>query len=142
MQLPDLSLLLVMVVFWATYFVLRATIFKPLGAILEEREQAAESADGALRAALERQKETLADIDRRLTAARREAMAVRESATQAAATRRAELLERAKDEARRATEAAQHALEVEIEKARAQLRDAAENTAAEIAAVVLGRRIA
>ena len=47
MQLPDLSLLLVMVIFWATYVVLRGFVLKPLGAILEERRRAEEAATRA-----------------------------------------------------------------------------------------------
>ena len=31
MQLPDLSLLIIMVLFWATYAVLRAWVFDPFG---------------------------------------------------------------------------------------------------------------
>ena len=53
MTLPDLSLLLIMVLFWATYAVLRAWVFKPLGGILEEREKKTATATDALAKALE-----------------------------------------------------------------------------------------
>ena len=39
MQLPDLSLVLIALLFWATYAVLRRFLLKPLGAILAERER-------------------------------------------------------------------------------------------------------
>jgi len=142
MQLPDLSLLLVAAVFWATYFLLKATVFKPLGTILEEREETIGSAATALEAALAKQETTAAEVDRRLTEARREALAVREAARARAATKRAELLEAARDEARRATLEAQRRLEEEIGAARADLRTDARQTALELASFVLGRKVA
>ena len=40
MQLPDLSLILVVVIFWAAYVVLRRFLLTPLGAVLAAREAA------------------------------------------------------------------------------------------------------
>lgn len=142
MQLPDLSLLLVMVVFWATYFVLRASVFRPLGAILAEREKTVKDASGALGAAVARRDESLADLDRRLTDARREAMAVREAARARVARKRADLLEASREEARKATQESQLKLESEIGRARAELEASARETAVELASFVLGRKVA
>ena len=142
MQLPDLSLLLVMVLFWATYAVLRVFVFKPLGAILEEREKKGMTATEALAQALENEKETLASIDRRLTEARREALAARQTSRNAANARRQALLDEAREKARLAAAAAQARLDSEVTSARAELAETIRTTAGEIASLALGRRIA
>ncbi len=107
MQLPDLSLLLVMALFWATFGVLRAWVFKPLGAVLDERARTASTATESLAKALENEKETLASIDRRLTEARREALAARQASRNAANAKRQALLDEAREKARLAATAAQ-----------------------------------
>jgi F0F1-type ATP synthase membrane subunit b/b' len=142
MQLPDLSLLLVMVIFWATYVVLRVFVLKPLGSILEERERTVVGATAALSAALDQEKETLAGIDRRLTEARREALAARQAARADANAKRQAILEDARAKARAAVAEAQAKLDGQIGVARSELEKNARTTAAEIASIALGRRIA
>ena len=93
MQLPDLSLVLIAILFWATYLVLKRYLLKPLGAILAERERRVDDARRAFETALERQREVAADLDRRLTEARREALAHRDAARAAAGERRQALLD-------------------------------------------------
>lgn len=142
MQLPDLSLLLVMVIFWATYLVLRVFVLKPLGSILEERERTIAGATAALSGALDQEKETLATIDRRLTEARREALAARHAARADANSKRQAMLENARAKARAVAVEAQAKLDGEIRVARAELARSARTTAVEIASYALGRRIA
>jgi F-type H+-transporting ATPase subunit b len=142
MQLPDLSLLLIMVLFWATYAVLRAFVFKPLGAILDGREKETATATDALAKALENEKETLASIDRRLTETRREALAARQAARNDANATRQALLDEVREKARLAASAAQAKLDAEVVAARAELAKNVRTTAGEIASLALGRRIA
>jgi F-type H+-transporting ATPase subunit b len=142
MQLPDLSLLLIMVIFWATYVVLRVFVLKPLGAILEERERAVSGATAALASALEKEKETLSGIDRRLTEARREALAARHAARADANAKRQALLDDARAKSRTAVLEAQAKLDAEIGAARTELAKNARATAVEIASLALGRRLA
>jgi len=141
MQLPDLSLLLVMAIFWATYAVLRIFILKPLGGILEERERTVQEATAALAGMLEREKETLVGIDERLTQARREALASRQAARSEANAKRQAILEAAREKARAAARDAQARLEKDVAAARADLARGARTTAVEIASRALGRRI-
>jgi F0F1-type ATP synthase membrane subunit b/b' len=141
-QLPDLSLVVVVALFWATYWVLRQSLFKPVGSILEEREKASASATEALAKALEGQKETLAGIDRRLTESRREAMIEKDAVRAAANARRQELLDAAREKARAAAADAQRGLDAEVATAREQLRGEAHSLATEIASRTLGRQIA
>jgi F0F1-type ATP synthase membrane subunit b/b' len=142
MQLPDLSLLLVMVIFWATYLVLRVFVLKPLGTILEERERAVAGATAALAGMLDQEKETLAGIDRRLTEARRDALGARHAARAEANAKRQAMLDDAREKARLVVADAQGALEKDIDAARAELGKNARTTALEIASLALGRRIA
>jgi F-type H+-transporting ATPase subunit b len=142
MQLPDLSLLLVMAIFWATYAVLRVFILKPLGRILEGRERAVAEATAALAGMLEQEKDTLLGIDKRLTEARREALAARHAARGEANAKRQVILEAAQEKARRAAADARARLEKDVAAARAELARSARATAAEIASRALGRRIA
>lgn len=142
MQLPDLSLLLVMAIFWATYAVLRAFILKPLGGILEARERTIQDSTAALTGMLEKEKETLARIDEQLTQARREALAARQAARGEANAKRQVILEEAHEKARRAAADAQVRLEKDVAAARAELATGARATALEIASRALGRRIA
>jgi F-type H+-transporting ATPase subunit b len=142
MQLPDLSLLIIMVLFWATYAVLRAWVFKPLGSILEEREQKAATATDTLAKALENEKETLASIDRRLTETRRAALLARQASRNAANVKRQAILDEAREKVRLAASAAQGRLDGEIAAARAELAKNVRATATDIASLALGRRLA
>ncbi len=142
MQLPDLSLLVIMVVFWATYAVLRVFVFTPLGKILRDREDSAAASASALDAAVAREKETLAAVDQKLTGARRAAMSAREAGRQEASARRQAILDEARDRARAAADEYQRKLEAEAAGAREELRRGASAIAAEIAELALGRRVA
>lgn len=142
MQLPDLSLLLVMVVFWAAFWILRTFLFRPLGRILEEREAAADRIDRDLEAALEKERRTLAEIDARLTAERRQVMLAREKTRQEAMGKRNATLEAARERARADVAAAQQRLESDIAKTRAELKGSVQAMALEIASQTLGRRVA
>lgn len=142
MQLPDLSLFVVMAIFWATYWVLRVFVFGPVGSILESREHAAAHAAEALRRALEKEQEAVAEIDRRLNDARREVLGAREAARLAANERRQQILDRARGEAQQTVGAAQARLDASVAKTREDLRASAEAMAREIASVALGRKVA
>jgi len=142
MQLPDLSLLLVVIIFWATYGVLRKFLLSPLGAVLAERERRGDAARAAAEAAMEKQREVAADLDRRLTEARREALAHRDAVRAAAGERRQAVLDEAREKARAAAAAAQANLDREALAAREQLGSDAKAIAAEIANYALGRKVA
>ena len=142
MQLPDLSLILVLIIFWATYVVLRKFLLGPLGEVLAERERRVAFARAASEEALEKQREAAADLDRRLTGARREALAHREAVRAAAGERRQALLDEARERARAVAGEAQASLEREVLSARQQLGAEAKAIAAEIASYALGRKVA
>jgi F0F1-type ATP synthase membrane subunit b/b' len=142
MQLPDLSLFVVMAVFWATYAVLRVFVFTPLGKILKDREDQTAASAAALEAAVSRERETLAAVDQKLTEARRAAMAAREAARQEASARRQAIVDDAREKSRAAADEFQKKLEAEAGAAREELRRGASAVAAEIAEIALGRKVA
>ena len=142
MQLPDLSLLAVMALFWATFFVLRTFLFRPLGSILKERDEAAAQATQSLEAALVREREALQTIDQKMTEARRVALALHESIRAEAAAARQAALEEARDRARATIAAGDEKLSSEVAAARGELEGAARSTAVEIAGLALGRKVA
>lgn len=142
MQLPDLSLLLMMALFWATFFVLKAFVLNPLGRILEAREHDIASAAAKLDRARADQEAAMVEVDRRLTEARREILATRESLRAESAARRQKLLDDAREVARGKSQEAQRTLEQEIATAREELRLTANETAAELAGAALGRKVA
>ncbi len=142
MQLPDLSLLVIMAIFWGTYWVLRLFVLKPLGTFLEEREEEQAASAAALTGALEKQKRILEEIEERLTAARREAMSVRDAARGRAQAQRQELLEAAQKRARATADASLKELDTAIARTRSELAAAAPALAAELASTALGRKVA
>ncbi len=142
MELPDLSLLLVIAVFWATFHVLKAFVFKPLGGILREREENVEGARALLQKSLEREHEALEDIERRLVESRREALLLRDAARAEGNAKKQRTLEETREAARVRLQAAQVKLENEIQAARAELRGNTTTLAAEIATATLGRKVA
>jgi len=142
MQLPDLSLFAIMVVFWATYLVLRAFVFTPLGKILGEREATVSSSTASLEAAASREKEMLAAVELKLTEARRGAMAARDAARQTAAAGRQAVLDASRESSRAAAAEFQKKLEGEAALVREELRKGAQAVASEIAQAALGRKVA
>lgn len=142
MQPPDLSLLVIVGLFWATFFVLKKSLFGPLGTILEERDARRDEAATALATALERQRRALAELDAQLTAARRESMEKRETAKAEAGKRRDAVLEAARARAQASMAEAQRHLDADIAAARAELKSSIAATASEIASLALGRKVA
>ena len=142
MQLPDLSLFVIMAIFWVAYFGFRAFVFKPLGAILDERETRTEGARAALTALLEKERETLAEVDRRLTGARREAVAEREKLRAELNVRRQAVLDKAREDAGKAIAEAQAKVDAAVAASREELRATSTDLAREIASQALGRRVA
>ena len=142
MQLPDLSLLLIVIVFWAVYWILRVFLFGPLGAILKGREAKTAAAQKALDEALSRHAGTLDEVEKRLTQARREALAAREGSRQQAGVRRAAALDEAKSKARAESVAALALLDKSIAAAREELSRGVAAVASEIASGALGRKVA
>jgi F-type H+-transporting ATPase subunit b len=135
----DLSLLAVLLVFAATYVVLRTFLFQPVYALLRQRE-----AEVATAAQLHGQTlaETNAQLDAeraRLAEARARARAGRDALRQEAQAQRASLLAAAKQEADAELQDAERQLAAQVVEERATLERRAEELAASMTERLLGR---
>jgi F-type H+-transporting ATPase subunit b len=139
---PDVTLLYVMFAFIVSYAVLKRFLFRPLGAILEEREQeertAARIHDEGLRG-LER---AVAEGEARLALARREALKEREALRAQGLTRFEQLLDQAREKASASVDAASRTIETEAARAASELPARARALAVELAEKILGRKLA
>jgi F-type H+-transporting ATPase subunit b len=139
---PDVTLLYVMFAFIVSYAVLKRFLFRPLGAILEEREEeelaAARIHDESLRE-LER---AVAEGEARLALARREALKEREGLRAQGLARFEQLLGQAREKASTSVESASRTIETEAARAAADLPTRARALAVELAEKILGRKLA
>jgi len=139
---PDVTLLYVMFAFIVSYAVLKKFLFRPLGAILEQREEeelaAARIHDESLRE-LER---AVAEGEARLALARREALKDREALRGQGLARFEQLLDQAREKASTSVDAASRTIETEAARAAADLPARARALAVELAEKILGRKLA
>jgi len=139
---PDVTLLYVMFAFIVSYAVLKKFLFRPLGAILEQREEeelaAARIHDESLRE-LER---AVAEGEARLALARREALKDREALRGQGLARFEQLLDQAREKASASVDAASRTIETEAARAASDLPARARSLAVELAEKILGRKLA
>lgn len=136
---PDLSLVFIMLCFWAVFFVVASQVVKPLGRILDEREalsrgahQRLDEARSALQMAMMRSEKELAVAS---TEATRERAAMR---AEGEATRRARL-DAARERSQQTLANLGRDLDQASADARAGLRANTEQLARELASRLLGR---
>ncbi len=112
--LPDASMLVILVIFWIAYWILRKFLFAPIVEILRERRETVESARAEHEAAA-KQAESKIDAEReKLNHARVEAAGRRDELRKAAEAHRESLLGETREEADQRLRAAQAELEGEV----------------------------
>lgn len=127
--LPDASMLVILVIFWITYWILKKFLFQPIMEILRERRETVETARAEHEAAAE-QAETKIDAEReKLNRARVEAAARRDELRKAAEGHREAVL----DETREETDARLRAAQAELEREVATQRETLETRARDLA---------
>jgi F0F1-type ATP synthase membrane subunit b/b' len=136
---PDLSLLVVMVIFVAEYFVVKKFFLQPVNNILEERETEARTSQDLYEKALARFNEGVNQIEGTLHETRREAAQLREKFRGEAAAHRATLVERTTAEAKKLVSEADDRLSRDVREVRAKLERDAEAVARLAAEKILGR---
>lgn len=136
---PDLSLIFIMLCFWAVFFVVSSQVVKPLGRVLDKREtlargarQRLDEARSALQAAVARSERELATASAEAT---RERAALR---AEGEATRRAHL-DAARERSQQTLARLGRDLDQASAEARAGLRAGTEHLARELASRLLGR---
>ena len=109
--IPDASLLVIMGIFWITYWILRVFLFAPIQEILRERRETIDTARAEHEAAMQ-QADAKIDAERhRLTEARVEAAAKRDALRKEAETSRQETLGQTREETERRLTDAQEELD-------------------------------
>lgn len=139
-MIPGLS------VFWVVFFVLALAVildrllFKPLIRVIGEREARVRSARELAAAAAERARAAAAEFDRRTGAAQIEVYRQMDETRHAALQRRAQLLERTREEVEASLAGARARLAEQAEAAGAQLDRQADELADAVVVRVLGRK--
>lgn len=139
---PDYSLLVIMAIFIANYWVVRAFFFKPVNDIIVGREREITGAEKQYEEAIARFNEATADMESKLQQTRREATSVREQFRSQAAAHRATVIERTRQEAEQVVSAADAELRANVVGAREQILREADSLARQAAGRILGRQVA
>src|SRR5438128_11944169 len=138
---PDLSLLAVMVIFIAEYFVVTRFLLRPINNVLEAREAEARTAQQVYEQSLGYFNEETNKIEQRLHETRRDAAQLREKFRAEAGQHRASLVERTTAEAKKLVTEADQRLKRDVQEARARLVRDAESLARLAAERILGRAV-
>jgi len=136
---PDLSLLAVMAIFIATYFVVSRFFVRPVLAVIESREHETAGALEVYEAAMARFNEATAKMEEQLHVAKRQASDVRERFRAEAAAHRASLLEQTSAEAEKVVSEADKQLASDVAVAREKIVRDADALARLAAERILGR---
>jgi len=139
---PDVTLLYVMFAFVVSYAVLNRFLFRPLGAILEQREEEERAAAKIHGESVRELQRAIAEGEARLAQARREALKERETLRAEGLARFERELGEARQGASVSVEAASRTIEAEARKAAAELPGRSRDLAVELAEKILGRKLA
>lgn len=138
---PNVSLILVMVCFWATLWLVNRFLIRPVGETLAERRNRVVSAQEEWSARHEEHLTAVARIESELDEAAREAGQARAALRQEAMDARQTALETAKARAEARLLEAVDELDRHAEKARAELRSTARQLARMLAERLLAREV-
>lgn len=138
---PDLSLLVIMVIFWLNYVVVRKFFLQPINTVMEQREHETKSAEQIYEESLGRFNEATTKMEAELHTARREATQVREKFRAEAAERRNAMIEKTSAEAKATVGEAEQQLEKDVDVARNRIKTESESLARMAAERILGRPV-
>jgi F0F1-type ATP synthase membrane subunit b/b' len=141
MQLPNYSLIIVMVCFWLTFWLVQKFLLRPVGAVLEERRQRIDGAETEWQNKHQEYLNETARLESELEEAAKAAAAVRNEQRQGALDRRQALLETARQQADGRLDQAMSELETEAAAARTDLHARARELARVFASQLLGREV-
>ena len=142
MSPPDLSLILVMVCFWATLWIVHRFLIRPVGTVIGERSRRIDDAQQEWSAKNEEYLAAVSHVEEEVSTAARDAAKIRADARQAAMDARQTALGRAQAEADERLLGALDTLDKDAEAARSDLRKRAEELARLLASRLLGRELA
>jgi F-type H+-transporting ATPase subunit b len=141
MSPPNASLILIMVCFWVTFWLVQRYLIRPIWGVVSDRKGRVDSAQQAWKAKNEEYLSATARLEAELEEASREAARVRAELRQKAQEERQQRVARARAEADARLEAALDVLRGDAEAARAELRGRADELARMLAGQLLGREV-
>ena len=141
MQPPNFSLVIVMVCFWLTFWLIQKFLLKPVGGVLAERKGRIEGAENEWQSKHQEYLDETARLESELEAAAKSAAKVRNDHRQAALDRRQAVLETARQQADGKLDEAMAVLDTEATSARADLKVKANELARAFASQLLGREV-
>ena len=141
MQPPNFSLIIVMVCFWLTFWLVQKFLLKPVGAVLTERRGRIEGAENEWQSKHQEYLEETARLESELGEAAKAAAAVRNGLQQQALDRRKATLDTARQLADGKLDEALDVLNTEATSARADLEIQANELARAFASQLLGREV-
>ena len=139
---PDLSLLAIVAIFIANYFVVKKFLIEPINGVLDSRETDIRGAEKAYEQSLRDFDAATSELETRLQLARREGSEVREGFRREAIEHREELVGRMRAEAGQITGDATTQITAQAATAREQLVRESESLARLAAERILGRSLA
>lgn len=139
---PNLSLLFVMVCFWATLWLVQRFLIRPVGAVADERQRRLDDAQQEWAAKNEEHLVAVARIEDEMRGAAKEAGGIRAEARHKAMDERQKTLADARARADERLVDVLDGFEREAETARAELQRRAEDLARLLAGRLLGRELA
>ena len=142
MSPPDLSLILVMVCFWATLWIVHRFLIRPVGKVMGERRRRIDGAQQEWSAKNEEYLAAVSRVEDEVSTAAKDAAKIRADARQHAMDTRQAALDQAHSRADERLVAVLDTLDRDAETARADLRNRAEDLARLLASRLLGRELA
>jgi F0F1-type ATP synthase membrane subunit b/b' len=139
---PDWSLLAIMAIFIANYFVVRHFFLRPVNRLLIERQQEIQSSEALFEESMSRFHEATSEMEARLAEARKRGAEMREALRGEAAATRNQLLETTRKTAEQASAKAEAELRAETTAARERIVRESDALARLAAEKILGRNLA
>jgi F0F1-type ATP synthase membrane subunit b/b' len=139
--MPDLSLLAIMVIFIANYWIVRKFFLQPINAVLEAREAETKGAEKVYEDALSRFSDATSQMEVQLHNAKREAAQVRERFRSEAGAHRSEMVEKTSAQAKQSVAEADVKLSADVKAAREKIARDSEALAKFAAERILGRAV-
>lgn len=141
MTSPNVSLLLIMVCFWVTMWLVHRFLVRPVGSTLDERRRRVDGAQREWAARDEEYRAAVARVESQLQEAARDAATIRSEARQRAMDRRQQSLDHARERAEERLASFLATLEQEAAAARDELRRRADELARTLAGRLVGREL-
>lgn len=138
---PDYSLLVIMVIFWMTYFVVRRFFLQPINRIMVQRETEHRTAQQRYEESLARFNEATTAMETQVHEAKRQGSQLRDRFRTEAAAHRSALIEHTHKEAEQIVGTAEAKLKQDVADAREKIVRDADSLARLAAERILGRAV-